>query len=291
MDYIFPRFARFAVITAWILLVTGCSDGTSFPADNNLVYEQGDEIGTVGGGDTGTGGAEGGSLLETVPAEGLWRGLTSTDRAIVGAVLDDDTYWFVYSIVGNNVLVGNTYMVGGFVQGTGVASNGSFTSDDGRDFTFEGPGVLGVTLDSAAVRSDIFFSTSLNGSIEYSSGTVTFESSYDSDYEDTPNLADIAGTYTVSVYTSGGRDPASVTITSGGGIDILGSSGCAASGSLSPRANGNIYNVSIAFGGGVCVNGTDTLTGIAHFYSANQELTVAGVNGDRTSGFVILGTR
>ena len=44
-------------------------------------------------------------------AEGLWSGSTNTNRTITGVVLDDDTYYFLYSVPANPKLIA------GVVQG------------------------------------------------------------------------------------------------------------------------------------------------------------------------------
>lgn len=38
-------------------------------------------------------------------AEGLWNGTTGSGRVFSGLVLDDGTYWFLYSAVGNNAVL------------------------------------------------------------------------------------------------------------------------------------------------------------------------------------------
>ena len=139
-------------------------------------------------------------------AEGLWSGSTATNRTIVGVVLDDGTYYFLYSVPANPTLIA------GVVQGTGTSSNGSFTSANARDFNLEGLGVQSATISgSYAVRQ------SLSGSVLYS-GVVgaTFTSSFDPAYDTTPSLASLAGTYSGQVGSSGGVESATVTIAATG---------------------------------------------------------------------------
>lgn len=177
-------------------------------------------------------------------------------------------------------------MIAGVAQGNSSGSNGSFTSSNGRDFNFEGLGVSDFTLDGTFEEK-----SSLNGSITYSRSTTTFTSSYDSDYDLTPSLTDIAGTYSGSAYTSGGPDSATVTFTNAGAISGSGVSSCMFSGSASPRANGNIYDVSVTFDGGVCANGTSTVKGVAYFDAPTKQLTTVGLNSRRTDGFIYVGIK
>lgn len=67
-------------------------------------------------------------------AEGLWKGTTSTGRSVNGLVLDDGAYWLVYT------LPNDPTVIVGAIQGTSTSSGGKLTSNDGRDFNFEGFG-------------------------------------------------------------------------------------------------------------------------------------------------------
>ncbi len=226
------------------------------------------------------------SLQGSSSAEGLWQGTTSTGRTVAGVVVDDGTYWFIYSVVGNSAVLAGVAQGNGSSNGSLTSSNGSFTSANGRDFNFEGLGVSDFTLEGTYEEK-----SSLDGSITYSSSATTFTSSYDSDYDLIPSLTTIAGTYTGSAFTSGGPDFATVTFTSAGTIGGVGASGCLFSGSASPRASGNIYDVSITFGGGVCANGTSTVTGVAYFDATTKQLTSVGLNSSRTDGFIYAGIK
>jgi hypothetical protein len=142
-------------------------------------------------------------------AEGLWSGSTNTNRTVAGVVLDDDTYYLLYSVATNPNLLA------GVVQGTGTSNNGSFDSADAKDFNMEGLGVRNATV-SASYASRQF----LNGSITYSGigGTTTFTSTYNTAYDTTPTLASLAGLYTGQAGSSGGLQSANVTVASDGGF-------------------------------------------------------------------------
>ncbi len=214
-------------------------------------------------------------------AEGLWQGTTDAGRAIAGLVLDDGAYWLIYSAIGNS------NVIAGMVQGSGASSNGTFTSSNGKDFNLEGMGINDFNLVATYSAK-----SSLNGTVSYPGGTtITFASAYDSSYELTPSLTTIAGTYSGAAATSSGTEFATVAITSAGDISGTSLSGCGFTGSATPRAKGNVYNVSITFGGGVCVQGISTVTGVAHFDAASKQLTSAAVNSGRTDGFIYVGIK
>lgn len=62
-------------------------------------------------------------------------------------------------------------------------------------------------------------------------------------------------------------------------------------GSVAPRAKGNIYDVSITFGGGVYSNGTSVVKAIGYFNSSTKLLYTAALNSGRTNGFIFVGSK
>ena len=203
----------------------------------------------------GCGGGGGGGGDSDSSAEGLYSGTTTTGRAVTGLVLDDGTYYVLYSPVGSS------NVIAGVIQGTGTSNAGTFSSGNARDFNLEGLGVLAATVSASYVAKQ-----SLNGTVSYSAGgTTSFSSTYDANYEAAPSLAALAGTFAGQVASSAGNDNATVTISSAGAISGSGASGCALSGTVSPRARGNAFNASLTFGGAPCLFANQTLTGIAYF--------------------------
>ena len=186
-------------------------------------------------------------------AEGLWNGTTGSGRAFSGLVLDNGTYWFLYSAVGNNAVLG------GAIQGDGTSSGGKITSTNGMDFNLEGLGINAFTFAGTYTAK-----TLLGGTLTYTGGTTdTFTSTYDTDYDLTPSLATIVGTYSGEAATvDSGPEAATVTIASGGAITGSSAGGCNFTGSVSTHAKGNVYDVSVTFNGGVCTNGSSTVTGV-----------------------------
>jgi len=218
------------------------------------------------------------SMPQPTSAEGFWTGTTSTGRTVGGLVLDDGSYWVFYTARGNpNVLAG-------LVQGTGTSHSGSFGSSNTRDFNLEDGGIRAATMRGIYGQKKCF-----NATITYFNGdTGSFTSTYDADYELIPNMNHVAGTY------SGLRaDNQMVSVTLGSIGTVSGSftDGCTFAGSFAPRAKGNVFNVTVTFGGGACSNGTDTVSGIAFFDAATQRLYSAAINSARTNGFIFIGTK
>jgi hypothetical protein len=229
-----------------------------------------------------SGGADSNSNTAPPPtatsAEGLWMGTTSTGRTVGGVVLDDGSYWVLYTALGN------PNVVAGLIQGNGASQLGSFTSSNTKDFNLEGSGIQDATIDGSYVEKQ-----SLNGTIAYINGNKgSFTSTYDADYELTPDMNLIAGTYTGP--TADGQT-VTVIAASDGTISGHSTDGCTFTGSFAPRAKGNVFNVIVTFGGGPCSNGTDTVNGVAFFDTATRRLHSAAVNNTRTNGFVFIGTK
>ena len=226
-------------------------------------------------------GGGGGDSSSPSSAEGLWIGSASTGRTVSGLVLDDQSYWVLYSQVGNPAVIAGAF------QGNGTSSNGTFTSSNGLDFNLEGFGIQPASVSASYATKQNF-----NGTATYPGPiVVSFTSTYSSDYDLTPSLSAIAGTYTGTAATSAGSEGATVTISALGIVTGLSVGGCSFSGSASTRSRGNVFNVSITFGGGVCVNGTSTVTGVAYFEAPLKLIRSAALNGARSDGFIYVGTK
>lgn len=222
------------------------------------------------------------ATAQTTIPDGLFAGSTSTGRTVTGLVLDDGSYYVVYSAQNN------PSVIAGVVQGSGTSMNGSFSSSNARDINLEGLGFL-----SASVSASYVVKQSFNGSVVYPSlnQTVTFTSTYDTKYELTPSLTIIAGSYTGRAGSPFGTESGSVTISATGAVAGIGSSGCTFSGSVTPRAKGNVYTVSTTFGGAPCRLPNTTLTGAAYFDATTKRLYAAELTAGRDTGFIFAGTK
>jgi hypothetical protein len=215
---------------------------------------------------------------QTSGAEGFWSGTTSSGFSILGAVLENGEYWFMYFDGG---------VLYGFVQGTGSWNNGNFTSTNGLDFDFGGA-VTPVAV-SASYRERV----SLQGVATPQTGgaPVTFTAAYDAAYETPATPAAVTGVWRGRLESG---ETYSIDVGASGAFTGAGSSGCTFSGSIAPRPSGKaVYNVSVTFNGGVCLLGTQTVTGIAAVAGSGsaQALYAAALNGTRSAGFALISTR
>jgi hypothetical protein len=211
-------------------------------------------------------------------AEGRWTGTTRTGRTVAGLVLEDGSYWLFYSAKHNpNIL-------DGLIQGTGTSHAGSFGSPNTRDFHVDGTGIRQGRMSGTSVPHESFHAT-----IIYSNGeTERVRSTYVADSEAAPNLNLLAG-----IYTGLRADDQTVTVTvdAAGTLSGYASNGCTVAGTLSPRATGHAFHVTMTVEKGACRQGTETLTGIAFFDAVTNQLYSAALNHARTTSVLFLGTK
>jgi Repeat of unknown function (DUF5648) len=209
-------------------------------------------------------------------AEGLWFGSTNTAESVTGIVLDNGTFYFLYSSPDSNY-------VAGVVQGTGASVNGQFTSSDARDFSIAGYGVTTATISGTYTSK-----ASLAGVISSALGSASYTASYQSIYQQPASLAATAGTYAGSAASSAGVQSATVTVSASGAISGA-VPGCSFSGTATPRGTVNVFNLTVKFNGGTCVFGTSTLSGIAYYDAPSRQIYGVAPNASRTDGFLFIG--
>jgi hypothetical protein len=237
---------------------------------------------------TACGGGGGSAAGSIAGPQGLWNGsasTSSTSRSVTGIVLDDGSYWLLYSVP--NV----SGLVVGFVQGTGTSLNGSFSSSDAMDFNVSAQGVNSATVSATYITKQSF-----NGSVSYSNSNAPsiFTSSYNPDYAQTPNLTAVAGDYLFGIASVANITDAVPLIISAQGV-VAGTgkpSGCQYGGLIKPRTQGNVYDVSLLISGGACATGTNTVvTGIGYFDASSKRLYLAALNKSRTLGMSFTGIK
>jgi hypothetical protein len=200
------------------------------------------------------------SLPQPVPADvnpaGLYKGLTSTGRSFAGLVLDDGSFYSIYS------QVNNPSIVAGGGRGTVKTSETSFSITNAVDFNFEGLGTHIVSLTGTVDERK-----SIQGSINYPDlgQNITFSANYSSDYELTPSISTIVGKYVGASESVSSSDAVTFDINASGDITGTGNSGCTFSGTIKPHASGNAYDVTITFGASPCQYPGATITGASYF--------------------------
>ena len=235
----------------------------------------------------GCGGGGGSSPPPGPSAEGVYGGtLTgSTSSNFQMLVLENDEFWAMYGTQTSSL-----FFVAGFLQGTGVSNNGTYTSSNVRDFGFNPAraGTANATYNATA--------KTITGSVAASAGTVTLNggpiagSLYN--YNTPALLSSVSGSWALTALTGEG---VSLNISAAGAFTANSSLGCAFSGTMVPRPSGkNIFNVSLTFGPSPCVLAGQPASGIAIVYplaTGRAQLIFAGTNTGRTIGTAAFGTR
>jgi hypothetical protein len=144
------------------------------------------------------------------PAEGLWTGTTSANQTLSAIILDDGTYYALYSQSGSTV-------DGGVVQGSSSTRNGELTSSDGVDFPIV-RAETNLSQTPAAVSGIYVPRSSLQLTVTEGTNSRIFTASYDPGYQQPASLAAIAGPYTGISGHSSGANVATFTVNSNGNL-------------------------------------------------------------------------
>jgi len=214
-------------------------------------------------------------------AQGLWVGTTADHRDVTGLIFENGLYYVLYSAPYQ------PGVIAGVVQGNGSTRGDTFTSTNGRDFNLEGDSVLDARIEATVVERQTF-SGGISNNV---GGSNNFSAAYSNDYEITPTIASVAGTYTGEVASSAGYEDAVITVSSNGTLSGVGDSGCTVSGNVAPRGHGNAYVIELRFGGAPCLFANQTLTGIGYFDARTDILYAAAPSSDRRDGVLFFGLK
>ncbi len=217
----------------------------------------------------------------TTTAEGVWFGTTADGRMVRAIILDDGTYYVVYSLPGVRANAG-------VVQGSSNAANGNFASSDGADFPIATHAETEGAATSAAVSGTYVPRTSLQLSILESTATRSFTASYDAGFEQPADLAAAAGTYTGKTGHVSGAISASFTLDSSGNL-VGHNSVCSFTGIVTPHKSVNVFDWTIV--GANCVFGSGSITGIMYYDETNRELNGFAPFAVHTDQFYLLGAK
>jgi hypothetical protein len=232
---------------------------------------------------TGCGGGGGGSStpastpVPTPTAAGQYTGATSDNRVVTTTILENGSVYVQYGGQGQPDIFAGTLI------GTVQSSGGTLSGGTGTDFNLEGQGANAVTVSGTYTAGQ-----SLDATITYGNGTkVTSHQTHDTYYDQTPTLQAIAGNYSGYARVPGNNDASTFAIDATGRISGSSASGCAFTGTLTPRAVGYAYDVSVQFGAGACAYAGQTATGIAMIWS--PKVIHAMVQTSSKAGIALLG--
>ncbi|MEO8345541.1 MAG: hypothetical protein ABI607_07590 [Betaproteobacteria bacterium] len=189
-------------------------------------------------------------------AAGLWRGTTDQGQAVLIFILDDGTYYIVYSPVGKQSDAGVIY-------GSASTENGKFMSTELGDFSL-------TPIPTGFIGGDLPISGTFvpRGSLQLSNGQSSVTAAYDNAYDTQVTLASLAGPWTVSVghvtqgvVTTGLMDSQGHMTVSAIGCDFVVT--------LTPRGTTNVFNMKVVTTRGGC---TSPISGHFFYDAANQKI-------------------
>jgi hypothetical protein len=219
------------------------------------------------------------TVAAAAPA-GVYRGTTSDGRTVAVVVLENSDLWVIYTAPGS------TTAIGGAEHAHAAFATSTFTAGDLRDFSIERSGVSAGSIAGTFVDK-----SSIAGTATFSTTAVAFGATYDISSAVAANLLAIAGSYSGTAATAGGVDNATFTVATDGTLIGQGQLGCRFSGALASQPTLNAYSLSVTFQGGTCASGATPLAGVAVFETGTRRLSAAAFNTDRSSGFLLAGTK
>lgn len=226
-----------------------------------------------------------GGASSTQSAEGLWSGNTSTGYEVNSLVLENNEF---YNIIGRTI--GDVFYVVAFDYGA-AAVNGNTYSTFYREYTANSS-ALGYSTGTVTTNTKISGTvTTVGTTTQNSSVSLTPASSSFYNYNKSADIGEIAGSWSGS-FLSG--TTATLQISSNGLFSGKDSTGCNASGTITPRSSGkNVFNLSTVDGVGCPVPGFKT-SGIIISYLTNtgkRQLIAGATNESKSGGDVFISQR
>lgn len=230
----------------------------------------------------GCGGGGGGGPNEPSPdVTGFWKGTLNNGRIINTLTLSDGQVWGFY------FEIGSTTTLGGLIHAKADVNGSTLTSNDMRDCQAARCEIVAGLFSAQVVTRQ-----SISGTIGQGTAGVTFTGTYDSEFGKAPAVAHLVGAYTGKSTVTGGTEDLTLNLSATGAISGTSASGCSVSGTVTPRTDGNAYNLKLTYGGGVvCAVSTLSTTGVAYFDPADSRLYAAGLDSGKNNPFIFTGTR
>jgi hypothetical protein len=215
-------------------------------------------------------------------AQGFYNGQTNKDQNVVAVVLDDGSFYALYEDPGisefNGVIIGNV-----------EASGGTLSSSNVINYDLTKTETHKMTISATYAPKDW-----LNGALAYpgeNGNNINFTTKYDAEYEKTPTLAAIAGTYSGLVKGLSMSAPNTRLSIETDGIIAFDSGMCKAKGTIAPRTSGNVYSLALNFDETTssCVYSGQTLSGIAAVVDGT--VTMVAHNADTSNPLLFNGDK
>lgn len=238
----------------------------------------------------GGGGDDAGSPTPTPVSDptksaGLYSGTMSNGSYTLGALLDDGSYWMVYTVPNQ------PQYLAGFINGKATSTDGTLRSSDVLDVNFTGP-----VFKTGSLSGTYTTHSRMGGTLQYNgSSAVTLTSTYETASTQPASLFALAGTFTVDMAfaSSGyvGSDTMSLVIPTSGVFSGTTTKGCRISGKAVPRTGLNVFDLTITAGASPCVLPNATSTGVGFYDASTGKLFAAATTANRANVLLALGMK
>ena len=218
-----------------------------------------------------------------VTPTGVWTGTTSANQNVRAVILEDGTYFILYTPP-------NSTEEAGVVQGTSTSADGTFASTDGRDYQIGlrgEPGRPGIPITITGTYVP-------HGTLELTiapSG-LTLSATYDASAEKPASLAPAVGTYAGYSGHSNGTVPRVLTLSMYADGSVAGSNElCSFVGAATPHPSLDVFTLTLTGLSGGCVIGTSTLSGLMTYDDALHRIRGFTPFDTRGDQYYVLGNK
>ena len=218
--------------------------------------------------------------------KGVWTGITSLNEIVHTVVLEDGTFYLVYTQPGTAVDVG-------VIQGTMTTADGTVSSADAVNFPLplqqEGVGVARKYTVSGTYTPQGPLQLTVSGT----TGTRNVTAQYVPGSEQAPSVAALAGRYTGATGHNGGRRDATWTIDADGSLSLSNSVGCALHGTITPHASVHAFDWTITENApGLCIfEDAGTISGMLYYDEGTRQIRAFAPYDERIEDYFMIGTK
>jgi hypothetical protein len=222
-------------------------------------------------------------------AKGVWAGTTSLNERVVAVVLEDGTFYLVYTQPG-------TTTDAAVVEGTSTATNGEISSANAKNF----PIAQAEEVNGAARTNSVSGTYTPQGRLQLTISSSTTTRNVSADYvpgsEQAPSLAALAGHYTGATGHIGGRRAAVWTIDDAGRLSLSNTAGCTLTGTITPHAAVHAFDWTITeSAAGSCIFDDEgdeaTISGMLYYDEATRRICAFAPYDERIEDFFMIGTK
>ena len=211
-------------------------------------------------------------------AAGVWTGTTSANETVRAIVLEDGTYYVLYSRPGSGDDAG-------VYQGSATIAGGTFSSSNAKDFAMGN----GVAAYPATLSGTYVPASTLQLAITDRRGTRSLSATYVSGSGQAPNVATAAGAYAGRTGHVPGSLQATFALDESGnlsGINEL----CQFTGRVTSRASVDAFDLALHAISGACAFGLDAV-GVLYYDAASQQIRGFAPFDNRTDQYFLIGSR